>query len=149
MKKGGFTLIELLAALTISGIVLSILVSVLISGIKQSEKIEKEVSLQQEANHVATMLRNEYLSEIQYNVDKTLTIEVLENSIILNEDSVISDQFHYSSEIYYFDNDPETDDHYTTGEVVIIKSSAPVDIRITFSNETDEYTLRTTLSRGV
>ncbi len=141
MKKNGFTLIELLASLVISSIAMTIVFSIFVTGIKQNENTKKDVSIQQEANYVATKLRKEYLSKNEYNESVNYTISVSNNQIVLNG-IVISDKFQYQSKITYENKE------YLNEEVAIYNKK-PVMIQITFFSGNKSYTLRTMLSRGV
>jgi prepilin-type N-terminal cleavage/methylation domain-containing protein len=136
MKKNGFTLIELLATITILSIVSILLFSVFNSGIKQGEKTKKDVYLQQEANYVATLLRNTHLNKHEY----TLRID---NDKIILDSQTISDKYNYTAKINYQNT------NYVNNQTISITNSTPVIIELTFSKDGTTHTLRTTLSRGV
>lgn len=136
MKKNGFTLIELLAVLAILGTVITIIFSIFHTGFMQGENTKKDVFLQQEANIVATSLRNTHLNNQTY----TLTID--NKQIVLNG-VVISNQYEYRAEIKYDGTD------HISPTTLNITNKNPVMIKITFSDGSSSYTLRTTLSRGV
>lgn len=54
----GLTLVELLAALAIFGIISTIIISVLISGMNSYERVNNEILLHDEANYVMTQFVN-------------------------------------------------------------------------------------------
>ncbi|WML25422.1 prepilin-type N-terminal cleavage/methylation domain-containing protein [Neobacillus sp. OS1-33] len=134
MKKNGFTLIELLVVLAIMGLVLGVIFSMFSSGIKQGEKMKNRIYLQQEANYVSTVLRKTHQNKPEYTIEIT-TSEIKIDGI------TISDKFNYVANIKYNKNP------YINGQK--INSSYPVEIEIKFSKDGNDYTLRTTLSRGV
>jgi prepilin-type N-terminal cleavage/methylation domain-containing protein len=137
-KNGGFTLIELLMGLSLMGMVLILVFSVFHSGILQGERNKNEIYLQQEANYVATALRNAYLNQ---NKDKPMSLSITANQIILNGTS-ISDKYQYQAKINYQGNT-------YTSQSIMIQGSFPVMLEITFISKDSSYTLRTTLSKGV
>ncbi len=112
------------------------------TGFKQGEDTKRDVSLQQEANYIATLLRKEYLSKNEYNETTTYNLTVYADRIVLNGVTV-SDKYDYSAEIQFKDG------IYETNQEVIVNSMASVMIKLTIINGNDSYTLRTTLSRGV
>lgn len=57
-SEKGLTLIELLAGLTIASIVSIMVISYLLSGMSSFEKVNKQISQQDEANYVMTMFVN-------------------------------------------------------------------------------------------
>jgi hypothetical protein len=120
----------------------TIAMSIYLTGFKQGEDTKKDVSLQQEANYIATRLRKEYLSKNEYNQTSTYNLTVYTDKIVLNG-ITISDKYEYSAEIQY------KDVTYETNHEVIVNNKGSVMIRITLINGDDHYTLRTTLSRGV
>ncbi|WP_066257945.1 type II secretion system protein [Neobacillus drentensis] len=134
MKKNGFTLIELLVVLAIMGLVLGVIFSMFSSGIKQGEKTKNRIYLQQEANYVSTVLRKTHQNKPEYTIEIT-------NSEIKIDGIKISDKYNYVAYIKY-NKIP-----YINGQK--INSSYPVEIEIKFSKDGNDYTLRTTLSRGV
>jgi prepilin-type N-terminal cleavage/methylation domain-containing protein len=136
MKKNGYTLIELLAVLALMGMVMGIIFSVFNSGLKQGENTKKDIFLQQEANYVATALRNTHFNKTDY------TLLISNNSIVL-DGVTISDKYQYDAKIKYKTID------YINGQTITINNSSPVIIEITFSKNGATYKLRTTLSRGV
>lgn len=141
MKKNGFTIVELLAALALSGIVLTIIFSIFFTGIKQSGDTNKDLALQQEANIVATQLRNEYL---KYDSDDEYSLSVENNQIVLNG-NVISNRFQYKL------NKLTIDGIENPNQTFSFTSFPPptVQIEMEFFSGNSTYTLRTTLSRGV
>lgn len=142
MKRNGFTLIELLAGLMLTTIFITIATSIYITGFRQGEDTKKDVDLQQEANYIATKLRNEYFSKNEYDATTTYQLTVYTDKIVLNG-TTISDKYDYTAEIGYDNN------IYVTNQEVIVNSKAPVMINIKLIYGNDSYTLRTTLSKGV
>lgn len=74
----GLTLLELLAAIAISSIVITLVVSVLISSFTSYQKTQVHVDLRQEANLIQTLLTEVHQKNavytILYNEDNILTI---------------------------------------------------------------------------
>lgn len=60
-NQKGITLVELLAVLAISGIITVLIASVLSTGSNASKRTATKQQLQQEANYVVEVIRNEYL----------------------------------------------------------------------------------------
>lgn len=138
MDNKGLTYIELLAALVISAIVMVYIFNIGYMGMKQGESINNEVSIQQEANYVATKLRTDYLN---FGNGQEYKILVSDHQIELNE-IVISNKFQYKVTI---DQDDYTNEEFTLTNF----PPPPVDIEIEFSDGEETFTIRTTLSRGV
>ncbi|WP_415579221.1 type II secretion system protein, partial [Filibacter tadaridae] len=81
-NERGLTLVELLAVLAIVGVIMALLGSVLINGIKASNRTTTRQQLQQEANYITEVVRNEYLGQgsgsftiYSDDVNQTLKIE--------------------------------------------------------------------------
>ena len=60
-NERGLTLVELLAVLAILGIIMALIGTVLINGIKASNRNATNQQLQQEANYITETIRNQYL----------------------------------------------------------------------------------------
>ena len=151
-KENGFTLVELLAVLAISGIIVTLLISVFLTGMKQSENTKQNVSLQQEANFVATALRTHHLEKQQYNLK-------IDDTQIQLDGKIISDFYEYEATVKYDGIVEENTEAGESVEVVLEEYNNPIDLTvdtnkqvtliITFTHGSISYTLRTTLSRGV
>lgn len=64
----GITLVELLAVLAISGIVITLVTSLLVTTFKQKDITQAHVDLRQEANYIVTKIRNMHHENMEYNL---------------------------------------------------------------------------------
>ncbi|WKA52392.1 type II secretion system protein [Planococcus liqunii] len=60
-NQKGITLVELLAVLAITGIIIVLIFSVLLTGSNASHRTAAKQQMQQEANYIVEVVRNEYL----------------------------------------------------------------------------------------
>lgn len=74
----GLTLIELLAALALLGVVSALILGVLVSGINSYKSVNKQISLQDEANAIMTRFSNEIFVAVK--------VEALENQPVKSID---------------------------------------------------------------
>ena len=67
-NQSGITLIEVLATLTILSLLLGIIYSVFFNGLQYSSKAKNTVSIQQEANYLLTLLKEQHEKVNSYTV---------------------------------------------------------------------------------
>ena len=94
-NERGITLIELVAVLAIVGIILTLISSVLISGLKASDRSSTNQRLQQEANYITEAIRNEYLNHPDKVENPIITLKVEDNKLKLDE-TTISEGYTYT-----------------------------------------------------
>lgn len=91
-NERGLTLVELLAVLAIAAIIISLIGSVLINGIKASNRTTTKQQLQQEANNITEVVRREYLEQ----KSGLFLIEVDNgNKTLKIENKIISEGYNY------------------------------------------------------
>ncbi len=81
-NETGLTLIEVLATLTILSIVSVIIYNVFSNGLRYSSQAEDTVLIQQEANYLLTLLKEQHENAAN---DYTVTVENNQNTVILNK----------------------------------------------------------------
>lgn len=92
-NERGLTLVELLAVLAIVGIIMALIGSVLMNGIKASNRTTTNQQLQQEANYIVETLREKYL-EFDNSMEIELEIDNDKKVLKIDED-LISEGFDY------------------------------------------------------
>ncbi len=92
-NERGLTLVELLAVLVILGVIMTLLGSVLVNGMKASDRSATNQRLQQEANYIAEAIRKEYL-ELDNTNKIRLTIDN-DNRILKLDEKTISEGYIY------------------------------------------------------
>lgn len=70
-NENGVTLIEVLATLTILSLLVGIVFGVFINGINYSNKAKDTVSIQQEANYLLTLLKEQHENQDWYTIEVT------------------------------------------------------------------------------
>ncbi|WP_138415503.1 prepilin-type N-terminal cleavage/methylation domain-containing protein [Aquibacillus sediminis] len=68
LNSKGLTLVELLGALALLGVVTTLAVTTLVQTIQYNNNAEADVSLRQQANLIATTIRNQYKGQDDFNV---------------------------------------------------------------------------------
>lgn len=124
----GITLVELLAALAILGIIVAVIVSVLSTGTKASNKTATKQQLQQEANLIVEVLRSEYLESNNHVFDLSIEEEGGEQILLLDSRPI-------SQGYTYRFSDTEIDPNFDTKfEMTIIDADGQYyEIDTTFS----------------
>ncbi len=79
-NQAGITLIELLATLTILSFLLGIIYSVFSNGLQYSSKAKNTVSIQQEANYLLTVLKEQHEKVNSY----TVTVNNDHKKVVIN-----------------------------------------------------------------
>ncbi|GEN82324.1 hypothetical protein SLU01_06360 [Sporosarcina luteola] len=104
-NERGLTLVELLASLAIFGIILALIGSILITGIKTANRNTLNQQMQQEANYITEVVRKEYLRKNDKNImDNTITFNV-DNDVLKMNGTIISRDYQYTvSNIVRTDN---------------------------------------------
>src|SRR5690606_26379152 len=104
-NERGLTLVELLASLAIIGIILALVGSVLITGLKSANRNTINQQMQQEANYITEIVRKEYLRKYDKNImEKTIKFNVEEDVLKMNG-TIISRGYQYTvSNIVRTDN---------------------------------------------
>lgn len=97
-KREGFTLIELLAVLAISGLIITLIYGVLISGVSLFNKGSTETLMRQDADIVMTNIVNDFFD----NKGESTSAQVAGSQIIINNTPISSDQFNYSDSTIKF-----------------------------------------------
>ncbi|ANU11359.1 hypothetical protein A1A1_15169 [Planococcus antarcticus DSM 14505] len=101
-NESGITLVELLAALAIVGIIVAVIVNVLSTGTTASTKTATKQQLQQEANLIVEVIRNEYLKSDNHQFNLIVKEEDGVKSLFLDEES-ISQGYTYNYAPYTID----------------------------------------------
>lgn len=133
-NERGLTLVELLAVLAIIGIIMTLLTSVFINGIKASDRGMTNQKLQQEANYIMETIRKEYL-ELKGDV---IELEISPNTLKMNE-KVISEGYEYEFKV------EEVEVVCDVAICIDRNKSHPIELIITKDNLF--YTIDTTLSK--
>ena len=120
-SERGLTLVELLVVLALIGGLSALIVGTLINGIKVSERSTTKQQLQQEANYITEIVRNEYLQSYNDYLDD-IKFEIDGDSLLMN-DAKISEGFSYEN--------PTTDDDVLS--LRLIKDDFSYDINTKFS----------------
>lgn len=94
-SERGLTLVELLVVLALIGGLSALIVGTLINGIKVSERSTTKQQLQQEANYITEIVRNEYLQSYNDYLDD-IKFEIDGDSLLMN-DAKISEGFSYEN----------------------------------------------------
>lgn len=111
-NERGLTLVELLAVLTIFGVIMLIFGSILIDGMKASDRNITNQRLQQEANYITEKVREEYLKGPKEVISSEIFLEVKpENGgkILKLNDVTISEGFTYDLETEILNRDNSAD----------------------------------------
>ncbi|MBO8157113.1 MAG: type II secretion system protein [Bacillaceae bacterium] len=95
-SERGISLIELLAALTIIGIVLVLLSSIFLSGLRIHKNITTQNLLQSEANYITSAISKTYYSNHNFELSFEDKNGDGENDIVLNDRIISNDMFLYS-----------------------------------------------------
>lgn len=104
-SQRGVTLVELLAVIAILSMLLVLIGSVMINGMETSNRNVTEQQLQQEANYITEVVRNEYLKKNISDADKTIRFEESDGSLKMNG-QVISTGYEYSINNILKDRNP-------------------------------------------
>ena len=94
-NQRAFTLIELVATLSIIGILLAIIVSILINGLNASNRSATNQQIQQEANYITETIRKEYLKLPSESTNSMITLTVVGDTLELNGNK-ISEGYEYT-----------------------------------------------------
>ncbi|MFS0575376.1 type II secretion system protein [Sporosarcina sp. 179-K 3D1 HS] len=94
-NERGLTLVELLATLALIGVISALIIGVLINGMKASERSTTSQRLQQEANYITEVVRNEYLQSYYDYLDE-IEFKVDGDALFMNEIR-ISEGFSYEN----------------------------------------------------
>ena len=135
-NERGITLIELLAVLALIGIIITLIVSVLINGMNASKRNTTNQRLQQDANYIVEMIRNNYLkneSDINEEVPISLKIENSGKKLLM-DNKVLSEGYIFQL------NDG-------TGNELFIDRDLNVPLKLTLSKDKLSFTVNTTLSK--
>lgn len=150
-NEKGITLIEVLATITILSIVSFIIYNVFSSGLRYSSQAKETVLIQQEANYLLTLLKEQHENAT---TDYTITIENNQNNIILNkghsnEIDVTNSQYLY--QICDLDQSDSCDEQNATDHTITITPSQErfyLKMILTNKNNPDiKYEIQTILSR--
>lgn len=151
-NEAGLTLIEVLATITILSIVSVIIYNVFTSGLRYSSKAEETVLIQQEANYLLTLLKEQHENAA---TDYTVTVENNQSTVILNkgrsnETDVTNSQYLY--QICDLDDSQSSCDEQNAADHTIKKtpSNERLHIKIILTNKNDPgitYEIQTILSR--
>ncbi|MDS9471346.1 type II secretion system protein [Sporosarcina pasteurii] len=132
-NEKGLTLIELLAVLAIIGLITTLIGSVLINGLKASDRSSTNQRLQQEANYITEMIRNEYLKleddSIEFIIDN-------ENQYLKMDGDIISKGF-----TYCYNN------HCSNEHVFMINRNENQQFKLELKIENLSYNIETTFSK--
>ncbi len=150
-NETGLTLIEVLATITILSIVSVVIYNVFTSGLRYSSKAEETTLIQQEANYLLTLLKEQHEKTTNY---YTITVENNHNIAILNKDrsneiDVTNSQYLY--QICDLDDTKSCDEQNATDHTI---TKTPINERfhvkiilINKSNPDNKYEIQTILSR--
>jgi prepilin-type N-terminal cleavage/methylation domain-containing protein len=130
-NERGITLVELMAVLAIIGIISTLIISVLVNGIKASNRNTTNQLLLQEANHITEVIRKEYLKPD----DSVIEIRINNSEVLEMNGIVISEGY-----IYAIDN-------HDSMSTYIIDRGNPADLKLTIERQGQSYTIETTFSK--
>ena len=88
----GLTLVELIAVIALVGIISALLISVLINGIHASTRNTENQRIQQEANYIVEVIRNQYLKLDVSTIDLEINND---NRFLKMNDEIISEGYIY------------------------------------------------------
>jgi len=100
-NERGLTLVELLAVLVILGFIMMLLGTVLVNGMKASNRTTTNQQLQQEANYIVERVRSEYLklpkevTNDKFKLEIVLEIDTVNQTFKMN-DEVVSEGYIYN-----------------------------------------------------
>lgn len=94
-SERGLTLVELLVVLALIGVISALIFGVLMNGIKASERSTTKQRLQQEANYITEVVRNEYLQSYNEYLND-IEFKIVGDSLLMN-DVKISEGFSYEN----------------------------------------------------
>ncbi|MFC7685220.1 PilW family protein [Ureibacillus sp. GCM10028918] len=95
-NQRGLTLIELLATVVVLSIVVAIVSSILFNGLKLSNKVENKAKLQQEANYVTTILKEQHQYGEKYEIRLNAEGKIILTNLNTNKTTTIgNDSFTY------------------------------------------------------
>lgn len=149
-KQTGLTLIEVLATVAILSIVTVIVYGVFANGLHYSSEAEDTVLIQQEANYILMILKEQHEKSESYTitVSDDYTKVVISNS---NHETITIDNPNYLYKIYRYD--PSTPDYkelFENQDVKEIHSKDHFPVIIVIESTTNPdltYTIKTILSR--
>ncbi len=93
-NERGITLVELVAALAIAGIILILIGSVFMSGLKTSDRSKMNQKLQQEANYITELVRTEFLKRPEKVEHSVITLSVSDDRLQM-DGTTISEGYTY------------------------------------------------------
>jgi len=130
-NERGVTLVELIAVLAIIGIITTLIISVLVNGIKASNRNTTNQLLLQEGNRITEVIRKEYLKPddqvIEIRINNSETMEM--NGVVISEGYIYAIENHDSMNTY------------------IIDRGNPADLILTIMRQGQSYTIDTTFSK--
>lgn len=92
-NERGLTLVELLAVLAILSVIMTLLGTVLVNGMKASNRTATNQQLQQEANYIMEVVRGKYL---EFDNSKEIELKIDNDKKVLKIDEVIiSEGYNY------------------------------------------------------
>lgn len=138
-NERGVTLIELVAVLAIVGIILVLISSVFIGGLKASNRSTTNQQLQQEANYITEAIRNEYLKNPEKDrVPIKMELEILGDRLEM-DGAVISEGY-----IYNFGTDEATESILV---LEIDRSKGSFEFNLGLEKNGQIYEVKTTFSK--
>ena len=135
----GITLIELLAVLSLVGIILILVISVLINGLNSSDRTSTNQRLQQEANYIMETIRKEYLM----NTADPFSVRI--ETISGGQRIYVSNRL--VSETYNYQFNVDNGDGLISGSPFEIKRVATPEINLVVSDGTLKFSVSTKLSK--
>ena len=138
-NERGLTLVELLAVLVLVGIISALIMGAFFNGIKAADRSTTKQMLQQEANYITEVVRNEYLKSVNKNIIE-LKIEN-DNHILKMNSKIISEGYEY----FFEEPKDEDEELLTTIFVNPKKQSAP--FVLTIERNGQSYSFDTVFSK--
>lgn len=150
-NQSGITLIEVLATITILSIVSIIIYNVFFNGLQYSSQAKDTVSIQQEANYLLTILKEQHENaENNY----TVTVENEQKTIIINKNlptEIDATNPQYLYQICDMDDTTKSCDEQNATDLTITKTTKNnFYVKITLINKNNPnltYEIKTILSR--
>lgn len=134
-NERGLTLVELLAVLAIAGIIIALIGSVLINGIKASNRTATNQKLQQEANYIVEAVRSEFLK-----LPKEVTNEKFKFKIVLKIDTI--------NQVFKMNDEVVSEGYiYNLQSNDILSRTDSSQLNLTIEKDGKSFSVKTTLSK--
>jgi len=139
-NERGLTLVELLAVLALVGVISALIMGVFFNGIKAADRSTTKQMLQQEANYITEVVRNEYLKSVDKNIIE-LKIED-DNHILKMNSKTISEGFEY-----FFEEPKDQDEEGLLTTIFLNPEKELVPFGLTIEKNNQSYLIETIFSK--